>query len=219
MKVRWLVVLLLVLCCGCAAPSSDPPGNAEPSRLSRTLSRHFWGHSDGVFRGRYSAVMEQGAQVFSFQGILVGSTQQRQVRLVALSDLGMRLFDMTVATTGVTVHSALPHPGLSRIRKRVATALCRMLLSHLPGSRDAVAEHDGMTLRRCLDGQCLMSRFDARSGLLLYKEYGREALFWHAAFSDYRDCGGIRVPMRLIYADNDHDFTLTMAWTPGKVEP
>jgi len=218
MTARWLLALLLAFCCGCVAPSVDPPGMAAPSALSRRLTRDFWGRGHGIFQGRFSAVLEEQDQVFSFQGVLVVNTRQEQVRLVALSDLGMRLFDVTVALDGTTVRTALPHLGLARLREQVASAVRRMLLSHLPGPRDEVTDRGRILLRRCLDSQCLISGFDADSGLLLYKKFGPEQPLWRADFSDYRDRGGFRVPLRLRYADDEEGFTLTMAWNPDKVD-
>lgn len=214
MTARWLLALLLAICCGCAAPSVDPPGTAAPSPLSRSLTRHFWGRGDGVFRGRFSAVLEGQGPLFSCQGVLLVDPRQGQARLVALSDLGMRLFDVTVTLDGTTVQAALPHLGLARLRQRLATAVRRMLLSHLPGPRDAVADQAQPLLRRCLDGQCLTCAFDAGSGVLLYKAYGGQRPGWRAEFSDYQDCGGYQVPARLRYADHEQGFTLTMAWNP-----
>lgn len=218
MRSRWLTAVLLLALCGCAAKVIDPPGTAAPSRCSRSLSQEYWGNRGQVWQGRFGAALEGDGQVFTFHGVLVTDTRQGQVRMLALSDLGMRLFDVTWTGGESSVHAALPHPGLWRLRERIAIAVRRMLLSHLPGPRDEVASGEEILLRRCAGDACLVSAFDGDSGDLLYKEYAASQPLWRVTFSDYRGRGGCRVPSRLCYVDSEQEFTLTLEWNPDRKE-
>lgn len=216
MKYPLLLAALLVLLCGCAVPSLDPPGTAAPSAQSEALVGSFWGHSGHLFQGRYSAVLEWDDNLVTFQGVLVVDTLQRQARLVALSDLGARLFDVTLTPEQTSVHTSLPHLGISRLRKRVATAVRRMLLTHLPGIRDDVTLDTQPRLSRCSHDVCLVCGFDPDTGLLLYKHYRTRQPLWRVTFSDYRQSGGYQVPRRFAYNDSHEGDSLTMEWNPER---
>lgn len=216
MKYLLLLAALLVLLCGCAVPSLDPPGTAAPTPQSEALVGSFWGHSGHRFQGRYSAVLEWDDNLVTFQGVLVVDTLQRQARLVALSDLGAKLFDVTLTPDQTSVHTSLPHLGISRMRKRVVTAVRRMLLTHLPGMRDGVTLDTQTRLSRCSNDVCLLCGFDPVTGLLLYKQYRSRLPLWNATFSDYRQAGVYQVPGRLEYTDSREGDSLTMEWNPER---
>lgn len=216
MKYTLLLTALLVLLCGCTAPSLDPPGVAAATPRSEALAGSFWGNSGHLFQGRYSAVLEWDGQLVTFQGVLMIDTRQRQARLVALSDLGARLFDISLTPEQTSVHTSLPHFGISRMRERGASAVRRMLLGYLPGVHDGVTLDAQTLLSRCSHDVCLRSGFDPDTGVLLGKEYRARQPLWRATFADYRQTGGFQVPGRLEYADICRGDRLTMEWNPQR---
>lgn len=215
MRCGWVLAGLLALLFGCRSSLlPDPAGTATPTVRAAELAKGFWGHSGLAVQGRYFAVLEHSGQLQTFQGMLIIDTEQHQARLVALSDLGAQLFDLRCTAGETTTLSTLPHPGLSGFRGRVANAVRQMLLSHLPGARDEVAEGEELLLRRCQGRHCLVSGFSADGGRLLFKEYQRERELWRTMFSNFIIMDGYEIPTRFDYVDSVQGFALRMEWDP-----
>ena len=160
------MIRLCILCCfflvGCSVISVDPRPMSLSSEISSEAATH-WSQSDIKYRIRLSGEVLLDGKDFTFQGLMHLDNVVRTARLVVFSELGTKLFDVSVLPDGEQVHSALPDLGLTEVRKSVVKSVQRMLLAYQPLRSDSVQSNDEQRiLKRCEEKICLTNTFILR---------------------------------------------------------
>lgn len=210
------VVLLLGLTAGCAgAPSRRLPAPGPGATAPPGLVAGVWTRGPGVYRLRQSVLFEYGSVEMPMMGFMELDTGRKRARLVAMDDLGVKLFDLTVSRDSVAENFLLPKLARPGLAQAVGESVRRIFLSFEPEEGDAFwREPDAYWLGREEGGGELRFRFDPGSGALVEKTASGEAGEWSVRYADYREVGGSSLPGTVVLEDRTAGYQLSL-WLEG----
>jgi hypothetical protein len=201
--IRLTTLIILALLVGCVPRSFDPVPRAASSLTAGTAVPTYWPGNGKQYRIRFNAKWQEGVDAHSFQGLMLLDCGARTARVVALSELGAKLFDISILPEREQTHSSLPGYGIARLREDTATGIRRTLLTYLPDAGDIrSALVYPATFTRCEQGLCLRNQMtdNARTAVSVTKD---ERELWSACFSAFRDVDTVAIPEKLTYFDNN----------------
>lgn len=200
--IRLTALIMLALLMGCGPRSFDPAPQAASSLTAVPSVPAYWPEPDKQYRIRFTAEWQEGGRTRSFQGLMLLDCEARTARVAALSELGAKLFDISILPEQEQTHSSLPGYGMARLRDDMATGIRRTLLAYLPDAGDTrSAPVYPATFTRCEQGLCLRNQMtdNARTAASVTRD-GRE--LWSASYSGFRDVDSVAIPETLAYSDN-----------------
>lgn len=191
----WGLASLLVTACTFPQTPHAPPASLQADAPS---SNRLWFLQERTWLLRQTALLEAGTTRLSMNALLQLDMAQSTARLVAIDDFGVKLFDLTVTTTGEEPHFLLPAlariPGIDRM---IAASLRRI---YLP----LVADNAGKDVVGHLVG--------GEAGLLLERSRHASQENWHVRYLSYREAGGALHPVHIVEEDQAAGYRLTV-WT------
>jgi hypothetical protein len=216
---RRLARLLLAACALAAAGCAGfgrlclEPGERAATRLlsPAALAERVWTAAPGRYYLRQAALFEFGQARVSADGLVRLDTGSGEARLVAVNEMGVKLFDLSVTRETVTENFLLPDlarvPGLTR---SVAACLRAVYLDHRPRPTDALTtgRYTYELRRREGEGE-LVCTFSGLETLLL-KEYEAPGESWAVRFHDYRPTDGLLVAGRTVFTDRRAGYRVTL---------
>jgi hypothetical protein len=194
---RKLLPLWALLLGGCvAAPSPTRPAVPVPAGVSEArLVAGSWTLQSGVFLMEQRAEFDFRGHKLEMRGLMRLDTRAGRARLVAIDDLGIKLFDLTVTRDGQTLNSVLPQLAkYPRLGEGIAASVRRIFLAPRPSAGDTLqAEPTAYVLSRPWKGGTLRFTFGGRVPVLQSAEAtGGSA--WRIDYFTYRRQQGIRYP-------------------------
>jgi hypothetical protein len=214
-----LPIALLLLTTACARAPFAPMEAASMAPVSgQALVEKCWPDADGVYRVRQTALLEVGFREFAMDGVLILNLGQQSARLVGMSSMGIKFFDIEVIGDTVTPHYIFPElnkiPGLA---DRIGEAVKRLYLSPLPAPTDEMAAGEAQqVLTRTVDGTRYRFVFGGKDRLLAEKSAAGKSEKWTARYYDYTQSSDRWIPGGIFYRDSRGRYSLTL-WTE-KVE-
>jgi hypothetical protein len=206
------LALAVAGCGGGRVPFEATPPVPTRQVTAAELVKGQWTEAPTVFRIRQSALFEfRGAKV-PMAGFLILDLQRREVRLVGLNDLGVKLFDLGVTSEGFQEHFLMPElsniPGLTGA---VAESVRRIFLAPQPGAADALRIGGELYhLTRMEDGRQLQFTFGGPGALLLEKTAIGGGEDWCARYYKYRPVEDTLFPGGIVLQDRRAGYRLTL---------
>lgn len=197
---------------GCARLVLEP-GERVPTRptSAEALAAKVWTTKPGIRYLRQTALFESGGVKVAADGLLRFDPAARTARLVALNEVGLKLFDLTVTQDSVAENFLLPDLAKAQgFSAAVATCLRAVFLAYEPRGSDRLetGPETHELSRRDGDGR-LTCVFGGEETLLL-KEYEGEEQSWSVRFFDYRPEGSLLLPGRTVFADRRAGYRVSL---------
>ncbi len=160
---------------------------------------------------RHTVFVEAEGQVHIVQGFMHLDAKRSDVRIIGMSELGMKLFDISVTPDGHVQSFVSPVMDNSQdaLAAQIVLSVRRIFMS-FDVSQDFVSYSDSESL-------LMISRFHGRKvvhecslkGKVLRKtlDPGRA---WDVEYTDYRDINGVYLPGRIAYHDQRAGYKLVM---------
>lgn len=213
-KVLPLLVLFLSLG-GCAklVPFELPaPALTSPRVTATELASGIWTEPPGVYRMRQSVLFEFGGMRVPMTGMLQLDTRSRQVRLVAMNDMGVKLFDLSVSEQDSQEHYVFPelakYPGFS---EAVASSVRRIFLKpRVSGTEVFKRTEQIYGLERPYEQGRLYFSFGGPDARLLETNVDAEAENWKARYFEYRRSKEVNYPHGIVLDDRRAGYRLTL---------
>ncbi|WP_031388627.1 DUF3261 domain-containing protein [Desulfonatronum thiodismutans] len=207
-----ILLALLSIFAGCAKPYT-PPANFSPlpSGTHITCAHPFSALEAGTLHLRQTVIWKAGERVQVMQGIMLLDGQRKQVRLLGLSEIGIKLFDLTVGGDVHEVHLLAPVLGPARelLARQVAQSVRRVFLTYPemetaqafvgPGSV-ILADHTG-------DGNLVLEC--SPPGEPVRRVWSPDQR-WEIDLDDYSLMNDITLPGRIVYQDHRAGYVLTI---------
>jgi hypothetical protein len=209
---HWTALLLAVLLSGCTASPFATPQLVPTRELTAVeLLEPFWLGDAAVYRIRQSGVFQLHGMKLPIEGFMELDAGNRQARLVALGEMGLKLFDLTVTADTVEVHHLLPdlrkHPGLA---EAVADSVRRIFFQPQPAQTDCL-EIVSQEYRLQRSGSNNLSFvFGGEPPLLLEKRSIGPAGDWQVGYYQYRELAGRQIPEGIFLQDQRGGYSLTL---------
>ncbi|MEZ4601633.1 MAG: DUF3261 domain-containing protein [Syntrophotaleaceae bacterium] len=141
---KLLPIMLLLLLAACAAPARVPIPVIEPAPAglaTEDLASAVWTERPAVMRLRQTARFSFRGREVPMIGMMELDTRSKKTRLVAVNQMGVKLFDLEVTQSGVVEHYLLPQLArYPRFGEAVAVSLRRIFLSPVPIQETDVLE-------------------------------------------------------------------------------
>lgn len=208
------LTFLAIFLAGCSAQvpfDRASPVATRPLPLETLLENH-WLLDTGVYRIRQTGVFRIGWKKIPLEGFAQVDTGQKTVRLVGLSGMGMKLFDLLVSRQTVTVHYMMPqleeHP---RFAEAVAESVRRIFLAPQPDRGDVLSrDRYRYMIRRRESGGEYRFHFGGREALLLEKEGRGGEEDWRVRYFEFRRLENLWVPGGIVLEDEAAGYRLTL---------
>lgn len=206
----WTFLLLAMFACAPLERPMDTIDCVDFPDQQHLLSGN-WLQQPDIWKLRQSALLELGPKKIPLEGVLRLDTAQRKVRLVAMNEMGLVLFDLELNEQGQKLHRAMPQlqeqPGFAI---GVAESLRRIFLQPTPSFDDYLQQRSvSQRIWRLLPGGSLGFIFDC-SGNLLETRQMADAGDWQVLYGDYRQFEQQPVPYKIIFNDYSHRVKLSL---------
>ncbi|MCA1796428.1 MAG: DUF3261 domain-containing protein [Geobacteraceae bacterium] len=215
----WIISLLLLSSCAPATPRLDLPSGCSADTSKQKLVRNHWLNQGQIWRLRQSALLEIGTRKTALEGFVRLDLKQREVRLVALNEMGLVVFDLHVDAHSEELMRALPQiHEIEGFATGVGNSLRRMFLAPRPRLGDNL-EHRGHYQRLVQSGftenadEELEFIFDC-AGNLRRTRLQSAAAKWQVLYADYRayalESGDVAIPARIVLHNPERRMKLTL---------
>jgi hypothetical protein len=197
---------------GCAGLQLDS-GERAPTRelTAETLASKVWTSRPGVRYLRQAALFEFHEVKVAADGLLRLDPASGSARLVALNEMGVKLFDVTVTRGSLTENFLLPELAKAKgLSASLAACLRAVFLDYEPRPADKLTTRaETYELSRTESGGRLTSTFSGFETLLL-KEYSGADQSWTVRFSDYRRAEDLWVPGHTVFTDRRAGYRVSL---------
>lgn len=216
------MLLLLLSGCAPAPPQVEMRADCRATATQDELVQQHWLNGPHTWRLRQSALLEIGTRKSALEGFVRLDLKQREVRLVALNEMGLVVFDLRVDSHTAELMRALPRVReIKGFATGVGASLRRIFLAPRPALEDRL-EHHGH-YQRLLRSAYLEPEaqaegevefvFDCAGDLHRTRFHSTEAR-WQVVYADYRDYvqedESVMTPQRIILHNPQRRMKLTL---------
>lgn len=207
-------LLSLLLLGGCSGSFFPPPAvEAFPPGLdSSILAASDWTRQGGPWRLRQTVQFDFQGRQLTMRGLMSLDPVAGTARLIAVDDLGIKLFDLSVYRDHEALHFLLPDLGrYPRLVEAVAIAVRRMFIAPRPQPGDALQfREDGYELQR-RKGEVAIS-FLFRGGRARLDTIRSEGagVDWQVGYYDYHREGELEYPEKILLEDRIAGYRLRL---------
>jgi len=208
---RRFFVLLFLLLSGCSsAPLPFAPHPVVPVRAGvdrAGLLAGDWRAGLPAGRWRQSALFEWHGRRLPMNGLLQFDRQGHSLQLLALNDLGLKLFLLRLDRTTQQLQLFQPAlKGYAGLEDLLATALRRLLLQGpIPATARLQRQADGYLLQQSDEGRRAWFRFSGEPPLLTAYGEGND---WQVDFYQLQDHQGRLWPEGMVLQDHRRGYRL-----------
>ncbi|WP_161794874.1 DUF3261 domain-containing protein [Desulfonatronum thioautotrophicum] len=206
-----ILLALLSILAGCAKPYTPPKEFSPLPSGAWVACAHPFSDLEVPLHFRQTVIWEAGDRVQVMQGIMMLDGQRMQVRLLGLSEIGIKLFDMTVDGDQHEVHLLAPVLGPARelLARQVALSVRRIFLTYpdMETAR-AFAGPDSVILADTLGhGTLVLECFPP--GETARRAWSPDQR-WEIDLDDYSLMNDLPLPGRIVYQDHRAGYLLTI---------
>lgn len=216
-KMLWreaAILCLSLFLAGCAGAPFAPHELAptSPDMTAARLAESVWTGQAGVFRLRQAVLFEFNGRAVPMSGMMRLDFNERRLRLVAMNDMGVKLFDLEVAEKNETLHYLLPElAGTPRFSEAVAASVRRIFLDSRPSGSDLLSfGRDRYLLTRPWQGGEIRFVLGGGAARLLETTVATEQVNWKAAYYEYQTDGKVVYPRGIVLDDRVAPYRLTL---------
>jgi hypothetical protein len=181
------ILLLLVSGCSTVPFQSTELVPASPATTA-ALVNGLRSAGRGSFLVRQSALFELKGNRIAIEGVMRLDQDKRQARLVAMNEMGVKLFDLVV--DAATSEALFTTPELSRypgVTEAVATSVRRIFLAPEPSQNDLLAiARESYLLTRTDDDRTISFVIGGRDRQLLEKSCVSKSEQWRVRYFEYQ---------------------------------
>ncbi len=210
---RTCSLLLLAVLIGCVptTPPQQLPQNCSADATVEQLLDESWLNRGEVWRLRQLTLLEVGPKKIPLEGFLRLDTARGEARLVAMNEMGVVLFDLSVTKDGQQLERAIPQlQQVKGLAAGIARSLRQIFLQPHPLKTDALEKLDHIQrLRRGVPGGSLHFTFDCDKKLRIARFSG-DSGDWRVAYDNYQWCSGCSVPQKIVMNDYRHGVKLAL---------
>jgi hypothetical protein len=210
----WLLGALLMLSGGCATlPFERTELTPVPPSSAAALTGGLWSSSGLKLLVRQSALFELQGMRVPMVGVMQLDLGRKRARLVGMNDMGVKLYDISVAADSHQAHFVLPelarYPGFA---EAVAASVRRIFLAPNPAADDLLQTAASSYLLSRDNGACGKLRFTlGGAGNRLLETSCRGPLeSWRVRYYRYRESPGIFFPGGIVLEDDRAGYRLTL---------
>jgi hypothetical protein len=212
---KLLPITLLLLLTACSAPAPAPTPVIEPAPpglAAGDLAAAVWTARPQVLRLRQTARFSFRGREVPMIGMMELDTRRNEARLVAVDQMGVKLFDLGVSEDGVRENYLLPQLArYPRFGEAVAASLRRIFLVPEPEQADAVLETaEGYRLSGERDGGQVAFLFGGDPVRLLEKSAWGRKDDWRVVYLDYRTSPEGFFPGEIVLEDRRAGYRLDL---------
>lgn len=212
---KLLPIMLLLAACSATAPVPSPVIERTPTGLvAGELATAVWTAKPQVLRLRQTARFTFRGREVPMIGLMELDTRRSEARLVAVNELGVKLFDLTVSEGGVVENYLLPqlalYPGFSTA---VATSLRRIFLAPDPQPEVDVLQEaaEGYLLSGERKGEPVVFLFGGDPVRLVEKSVLGRKDDWRVVYLDYQQMtSGLPYPRDIVLEDRRAGYRLDL---------
>ncbi|WP_224984081.1 DUF3261 domain-containing protein [Geomonas agri] len=215
-----LFAALLLLGAGCArVPFEATELVPTVPRSAAQLADGVWSSQRGPLVVRHSALFELRGMRVPVEAMLSLDTKAGEARLVAMNEMGVKLYDITVLRDGSRANFVIPdlarYPGFA---EAVALSVRRIFLAPAPGAGDQleVAQRSYQTSRE-EGGAMLRFTFGGTDAQLLETSCRGADQSWRVRYYRYQRRDGLLFPGGIVLDEDRAGYRLTL-WIDS-VEP
>jgi hypothetical protein len=208
----FMVLLLALTGCSTVPFRSTELVDSTPT-TSAALVAQLWSSASGKYLVRQSALFEfQGGRT-AIEGVMKLDLDKKLGRLVAMNELGVKLFDLAVDRTGSEALFVLPelaaYPGFT---EAVATSVRRIFLAPEPHRDDTLTlERQRYRLSRSTGGKDFSFIIGGHEAQLLEKSCVSEQEQWQVRYYEYsREQQLLPFPRGIVLDDQLAGYRLTL---------
>ena len=206
------VVLLLFFLGGCASQFSPPEEYVAVSPdTGLSCSLDIWSGAGGAVGLRHTVFLEIREEHRVLQGLMLVDRDRGQIRIAGLTELGMKLFDLSVREQELESHYLSSALGERRepLAQLVASSVRRIFLYSRPASEAKVymGPHS-VLVHSSFQGEPVLQECTQADGRLTQVSCPREN--WQVDYTEYQDIDGMTLPGRIIYNDERAGFRLVL---------
>jgi hypothetical protein len=146
-------------------------------------------------------------------GMMELDTRRNEARLVAVNQMGVKLFDLTVSEEGVSENYLLPQlAGYPRFSEAVAISLRRIFLAPGPQPEVDVLQEaaEGYRLSGERDGEPIAFLFGGDPVRLVEKSALGPKDDWRVVYLDYQQDSGLSFPREIVLEDRRAGYRLDL---------
>jgi len=209
-----LFSVTMLLLAGCVSVPF-PPEAARPVPRgvgAAQLAAGSWRGQPGVFLLEQRAEFDFHGRKLEMRGMMKLDMPEGRARLVAVDDLGIKLFDLTVTRGGQTLHDELPQLAkYPQLAQGVAASVRRIFLVPRPEAGDR--ERAGAThylLSRSWKGGELTFTFGGPKLDLQRVRASGGGRRWQVDYYQYHRQKGLTYPGGIVLSDNLAGYRLTL---------
>ncbi|BCR03189.1 hypothetical protein DESUT3_02580 [Desulfuromonas versatilis] len=209
------MLLLAALAAGCA-PSPVPQALIAPARpglSAEQLAAALWSADPQRLRLRQTARFSFRGRSVPMIGMMELDTASQQARLVAVNEMGVKLFDLSVSEDAVRENYLLPQLArYPRFGEAVGASLRRVFLAPRPrpGEDTLAAADGGYRLSGERDGQQVAFLFGGEPVRLVEKGAEGDQGEWRAVYADYQPGAGTFFPRQIVLEDRRAGYRLDL---------
>ena len=204
-----VVMLTIVLCCGCAKHPFERHAPQVMPELSMTqLLDNWWLAPGHRYLCRHSGLLEVFMRKVALEGVVKLDTTEKTARLVAMDTMGVKLFDLSVDRSGHQLNYLLPlleeHPQLPKV---VAKSIRAIFLDPNPSIQDRMVKGDRRVQLIASDrGSFDLIGMPVR---VHRKRVNSADESWQVEYNQYQQQGAVWAPTGIVLND-DSGFRLTL---------
>jgi hypothetical protein len=211
---RILIAACLMLGSGCATsrfPATELSPTAPTSAAK--LAAGLWSAGSGSLMVRQSALFELQGMRVPMAGIMKLDLAPKGARLVAMNDMGVKLYDISVDPVGSQAHFIIPdlarYPGFA---EAVALSVRRIFLEPEPGPGDQlqVKAESYLLSRKDPGGREILFTLGGADAQLLEKSGHGPAESWRVRYYQYQRGQGRLFPGGIVLDDEKAGYRLTL---------
>ena len=212
---------LLVLVCGClpTLPPQQLPQDCRAEQERNELVGTDWRQQQQVWRLRQTALFDFGYRKLALACFVRFHSVAGELRMIAINELGLVMFDLQVDNDGETLHRAIPQlKKREKLMADIAGNLRRIFLTPLPSADDSLEHQDYVQILSRTTGQeKVRFVFDCQGDLRQSSGDGGSGR-WRILYNRYADWNGLRLPNQTLLSDESGHINLSLELKEVKQE-
>lgn len=209
-----LLLAMVLALASCAhlhgGPGQEPPAASQDSQTARALAAcldRVWLAQPAVCHVRLDAQVEYGDKKFPLSCFMQLDAAARSARVVGMTDMGLKLFDLSVTERDTRTHAMAPNVRKPEELAQIVAGLTRrVFLQGFPAtSAPATRKNE---LLRVTGARGVVFTFDLATSTLFKVEC--EAEGWRVSYHEYpaaQEPGQPLAPRRIRYEDLKRGFS------------
>jgi hypothetical protein len=206
------LLLLLVLLTGCAGTFTPPPEySLMPAEKNLTCEPPAWSVAGEPMGLRQTVFLEAGGQTRMVQGLMLIDESRQKVQVMGMSEMGMKIFDVSVTRQGHENHFLSPVMNSRKedLAGQIALSVRRIFLFfEAINDFNSYAGPESILMVNSQDSKQIVHECPI-DGRVLTEAFCADGQ-WNVKYADHQLINGFYLPARITYHDRRTGYNLTL---------